>query len=49
MELKRDYYEEDNKERPDHAVLDNLEFELELLIVAFSSEVKKQKAENTSH
>lgn len=40
--LKRDYYEEDNKERPDMALLDNIEFELRLVSESFGSQVRKQ-------
>ncbi len=41
IKLKREYYEESNKERPDSAILDNLEFELELLCNAFSSKASQ--------
>ena len=37
LALKRDYYEEYNKEDRDDAVLDNLEFELKLLSDSFIS------------
>ena len=47
MKLKREYYAEKNKERPNMAVLDNLEFELGLLVTAFSAEAAKQKAGDT--
>ncbi len=41
--LKRDYYYEENGDN-DHAVLDNLEFELFITSEAISSDIKKQKA-----
>jgi len=46
MELQKAYYEEDNK--PDgqrsRAVLDNLEFELRVLAIAFAAEARKPDA-----
>ncbi len=39
MKLEKDYYEESNKERPDMAILDNIDFELQLLCKAFSSQI----------
>ena len=39
INLKRDYYDEYNKETPDHAVLDNIEFELRRTGEAFYSKV----------
>jgi hypothetical protein len=42
IQLRKDHYEESNRAQPDFAVLDNLEFELRLLGVAFSTEVGKQ-------
>lgn len=46
MKLKRDYYEESNKDISDDAILDNIEFELELLGIAFSSKVTQKNAAN---
>lgn len=39
MSLKRDYYEEFNKEMSDHAILDDIEFQLQLLCEGFNSQV----------
>jgi len=39
IRLKREYYEEYNKEVSDDSVLDGLVFELELLGIAFASKV----------
>jgi len=46
IRLEREYYEEDNKQRPDMAVLDNIEFELRLVCESFSSKVGKQNSKN---
>jgi len=43
--LKKDYYEESNKERPDNAVLDELEFELHLLGKCFATEINQQTSD----
>jgi len=40
MKLEKEIYEEYNKEKSDHAVLDNLYFELRTLSKAFYSEVR---------
>lgn len=42
MKIKKDYYEEYNKDRPDMAKLTNMRFELQLLCEAFSSKVGTQ-------
>ena len=47
MNLQRNYYEEDNKDRPDMATLDNIEFELLLLSRAFSAQVGAENAKNS--
>lgn len=39
IKLKKDYYEEYNRQDPDMAVLDNLRFELRILCDSFNSEV----------
>lgn len=39
LELERQYYEEFNKDISDDAVLDNITFELQLLVKAFNSQV----------
>jgi len=44
LKLEKDYYEEDNKERPDHARLDNIDWELRLICEVFSSKVGKTNA-----
>ncbi len=46
LELKREYYEEDNKTRPDMAKLDRIEFQLCLLSQAFSTKVGEQNSKN---
>lgn len=43
MKLKEDYYDESNKDRPDHAVLDNLEWKLQLLSKTFATSVEKSQ------
>ena len=42
MDLKTEYYEESSKERPDMAVLDNIDFRLLILSKAVDSEIKGQ-------
>ena len=46
--LRKEYYEESNKDPSvrDDAVLDNLEFKLRVLAIAFSSGASKQNATN---
>jgi hypothetical protein len=44
LSLKKDYYEEYNKERHDMARLDNITFELQLTSEAFSAQVRIAKA-----
>lgn len=44
IKLRKEYYEEDNKDRPDMALLDNLEFELRLVSESFGSQIRKQNA-----
>jgi len=39
MELQEELYYEYNKGRPDHAVLDNIQFELRNITKSFSSQV----------
>ena len=46
--LKKEYYEEYNKERHDMARLDNIAFELQLVSEAFSSQVRASEAESKS-
>lgn len=41
MRLEREYYEETKKDQPSDAVLDNIEFELLLLINSLGSEIKR--------
>jgi len=41
LEIKSKYYEENNKPRPNMAVLDNLEHDLKLFSEAFNSETTK--------
>jgi hypothetical protein len=41
IELKQELYEEQNKPRPDHAVIDNIMFKLKLLIESFASKIGK--------
>lgn len=50
IKLKKDYYEEINKPEhlQDHAKLDNIEFELKLLCVGFSSSVGEPNTKNPS-
>jgi hypothetical protein len=40
IKLREDWYEEYNKERPDHAVLDNLELELLIICKSFNSQAR---------
>ncbi len=42
MKLRRQYHEETIKTKPDHRVIDELEFELCILSEAFSSKVGKK-------
>jgi hypothetical protein len=42
LELKKDWHEEYNKEKPDDAVLDNVELELCLIANTFYSQAGKQ-------
>ena len=46
IKLEKEYYEEDNKDRPDMALLDNIEFQLRLISHSFSSQVSKQNLKN---
>lgn len=46
IDIRRRYYEEDNKERPDMGKLDTLEFELRNISQGFSAEVSKQNTKN---
>ena len=48
LKLKKEYYEESKKDQPDHAVLDDIEFNLQLLGSSFSSEVERSKAMDSS-
>lgn len=41
IKLEKQYYVEVNKSRPDHAVLDNIDFELQLISEAFNSQARK--------
>ncbi len=45
LEIKKEWYEEYNKELSDDAILDNLERELCLIATTFYSEVGKQNAQ----
>ena len=40
--LQKEFYEEANKDKPDHAVLDELEFDIMLLGKSFASEIGEQ-------
>lgn len=46
--LKKDYYEEYNKDisNRNDAILDNLQFELRLIAIAFATDVGKQDVKN---
>lgn len=46
MKLKKEWYAEENKpeSQRDHAVIDNLEFELRLLGIGFATEAAKSNA-----
>ena len=44
MQLQRDYYEESKKDQPSDAVLDNIEFELHVLVNSVGSEIKGPKS-----
>lgn len=46
VELQEKYYEENKKERPDHAVLDDIEFRLFVLGRSFASEVEGSETKN---
>jgi len=46
--LEKKYYEETKKDRPDHAVLDDIEFELCVIARSFSSDVKGSKVKTLS-
>jgi hypothetical protein len=48
IKLRKEYYAEVNKpfDQQDHAVIDNIRFELQLLSSAFSSSVGEPKSEN---
>lgn len=46
MDLKTEFYNEKNKDKVNHASLDNLEFQLQLLVDAVSSEIARSKTEN---
>lgn len=48
IRLRKEYYEEDNKERPDMARLDRIEFQLCNLCEAFSAKVRKSNIANPS-
>lgn len=41
IKLEKKFYEEYNKERPDMARLDNIDFRLQLISKGFSSEARK--------
>ena len=44
IRLEKDKYEEENKYRPDHAVIDNLDFRLLTLSKAINSDFKKSNS-----
>jgi hypothetical protein len=46
IDLKGQWYEEYNKEMPDDAILDNIEFELRVVSEAFSSQVGTAYTQN---
>ena len=46
--LQKEYYEEKNKELPDMAVLDNIEFDLRMLELSFSAQVTKPSSQDPS-
>jgi len=46
LKLRKEYYEEYNKDRPDMARLDNINFELQLISEVFSSQVGIKTAPN---
>lgn len=46
IKLKREWYEEYNKETSDHAILDNIERELLILCESFSSQAGIKNADN---
>lgn len=47
IKLKKEWYEEYHKEPRDDASLDNLEFELKLLVDAVSAEIERSNASNS--
>ena len=44
MRLQKEYYEESKKDQPSDAVLDNIEFELHVLVNSVGSEIKGPKS-----
>lgn len=44
ISLEKEYYDESNKNRPDMARLDNIDFELRLIGKAFSAELGKSNS-----
>lgn len=46
LKLRKRYYEEEKKDRPDHAVMDNIEFELFELSESFAAAVERSQAQN---
>jgi len=46
IKLKTDYYHEKNQDKPDHSILDNIEFELFLLSNTVSSEITRSSTQN---
>lgn len=46
IKLKEEFYAEKNKDKVNHATLDNIEFEFQLLIDAFNSEVARSQTSN---
>jgi uncharacterized protein involved in exopolysaccharide biosynthesis len=44
LRLEREYYEEEQKTTPNHARMDNIERELQLLVDSVCSEIKGPKA-----
>ncbi len=46
IKLEKEYYEENNQDRPDMARLDHIDFELRTICKAFNSDTRKQNIAN---
>lgn len=46
LKLEKEYYEESKKDTPNNALLDDIEFELHLIVSGFTSKAKRSTSDN---